>query len=66
MVSIEQYRSLAQDVRIKGLLQQRDMQEALVAVDSAATRESALSTALENPQFSALCEHILDHVSPQP
>eukprot|EP00892_Ulva_mutabilis_P000924 jgi/Ulvmu1/10832/UM007_0006.1 len=65
MVSIEQYQSLAQDTEIQAMLQQPDMQKALVSVDSAPAREAALSAALENPQFSALCEQILDHVSPQ-
>lgn len=65
MVSIDQYRNLAQDAEIQRALQQPDMQQTLASIDSAPAREAALSAALENPQFSALCEQILDHVSPQ-
>lgn len=65
MVSIEQYKALAQDTRIQQMLLQSDMQKTLASIDSASSRETALSTALENPQFSDLCEQILDHVSPQ-
>ena len=65
MVSIDQYKALAQDVSMQQMLQQPDMQTALASIDSAHSRETELSTALKNPQFSDLCERILDHVSPQ-
>ena len=65
MISTEQYKALAQDTGIQDMLQQPDMQKALASIDSASPREAELSGALSNPQFSNLCERILDHVSPQ-
>lgn len=65
MVSMEQYKAIASDQNSRQMLEQQDMQQVLRVIDSSSSREAELSTALRNPQFSAFCERVLDHVSPQ-
>lgn len=63
MVSRDQFAALAADTDLRSLLQNSSIQQVMREVDCSNDRESALGLALDNPQFSALCDKVLDHVS---
>lgn len=63
MVSIDQFTALAADGKLRSMLQSDAMQQAIRVIDSSSNRETALARALDNPQFSELCDQVLDHVS---
>ena len=63
MVSRSQFAALAADTNLRSMLQNSSIQKVIREVDCSNDRERALGVALDNPQFSALCDTILDHVS---
>jgi hypothetical protein len=63
VISKAQFNALAADDDIKSMLRSQAMQKVVRDIDDASHRERALAGALDNPQFSALCESVLDHIS---
>lgn len=63
MVSRDQFAALSADTNLRSILQNSSIQQVIREVDCSNDREKALGLALDNPQFSALCDKVLDHVS---
>ena len=63
-VTQEQFDSIDNNASIQAKLCDQQLRDLVSTVDSAKSRDAALSAAMANPHFAAFCEEILDIVSP--